>query len=80
MGCLKMFIKKDTRMALINKRASESTREYIGKAIRDFDTEDEWWPIVVDQDGLVEGLSSSWGRGEEIPARKNLTTLVEVLD
>jgi len=77
---VEMFIAKDTRMALINKRASESTREYIGKAIRDFDTEDEWWPIVVDQDNLICGISRVWGRGDEIPARKGLTTLVEVLD
>lgn len=77
---VEMFIAKDTRMALINKRASESTREYIGKAIRDFDTEDEWWPIVVDQDRPIHGISRVWGRGDEIPARKGLTTLVEVLD
>ncbi len=75
-----MFIAKDTRMVLINKRASESTREYIGKAIRDFDTEDEWWPIVVDQDRPIYGISRVWGRGDEIPARKGLTTLVKVLD
>lgn len=75
-----MFIKKDTKMVLINKRASESTREYIGKAIRDFDTEDDWWPIVVDQDRPVRGISAVWMRGDEIPARNGLTTLVKVLD
>lgn len=75
-----MFIAKDTRMVLINKRASESTRKYIGKATKDFDTEDEWWPIVVDQDKPVFGISAVWVKGEEIPARKQLTTLVEVLD
>lgn len=67
-------------MVLINNRASESTREYIGKAIEDFDTEDEWWPIVVDQDRCVFGISGVWHRGDEIPARKGLTTLVKVLD
>lgn len=75
-----MFIAKDTRMVLINKRASRDTKEYIGKAIRDFDTEDDWWPIVVDQDRPIYGISGVWGRGDEIPARNGLTTLVEVLD
>lgn len=75
-----MFVAKDSRMVLINKRASESTKKYIGKAIRDFDTEDDWWPIVVDQDKPVHGISQVWCRGNEIPARKGLTTLVEVLD
>ncbi|MCK9602451.1 MAG: hypothetical protein M0R06_25620 [Sphaerochaeta sp.] len=75
-----MFVAKDSRMVLINKRASESTKEYIGKAIRDFDTEDDWWPIVVDQDSCVFGISAVWHRGDEIPARKGLTTLVKVLD
>lgn len=75
-----MFIAKGTRMVLINKRASESTREYIGKATRDFDTENDWWPIIVDQDRPVFGVSTVWLDGDEIPARKQLTMLVEVLD
>lgn len=66
-------------MVLISARADEG-REYIGKAISNFDTEDEWWPIVVDQDRPVRGISGVWMRGDEIPARKGLTTLVKVLD
>lgn len=43
-------------------------------AIRDFDTEaDEFYPIATEE--FVSGMSTDWEPGEEIPARRGISTV-----
>lgn len=48
-----------------------------GIALRDFDTDEEWYPIAVVKDSFVKGLSPDtyWLPGEKIPCRKSLSIL-----
>lgn len=67
-----MFIKKDTVLEVNHSRSGKWT----GIATEDFDTEkDEWYPIALYQEEVVEGLSTNWVKGEDMPARRGLCTI-----
>jgi len=40
-----------------------------GVATKDFDTEEEFYPIKLDQDEPVHGMSTAWIRGDNMPCR-----------
>lgn len=69
-----MIIAKDTILEVRHNRSGR----FIGIAKEDFDTEDEWYPIAVHQDELVNGLTQSWGRGENVPCRKTMCRISPV--
>lgn len=51
---------------------------YIGIAIKDFDTETaEWYPIKTTQ--YVSGCNNDWCEGEEIPCRRGIDRIVKVI-
>jgi hypothetical protein len=69
-----MKVKKGQRVKVVQSR--KLPRPYFAKATKDFDTElDEWYPLVLDQEARVEGVSSWWGDGAELPERKGITTI-----
>ena len=70
-----MKVKKGT---LLNVKHSRSGN-WKGIATADFDTEvDEWFPIALAEEE-VQGLNRIWIKGEDIPARRNLCTVSEVV-
>lgn len=69
-----MKIAKGTKLLVRSKRKGK----YRGIAGSDFDTEDEWYDIVLDEDEL-EGMVNVWYRGESVPARKGID-FVEVVE
>lgn len=63
-----MKFKKGDRVIVRSSRRGN----YNGIALKDFDTvEDEWYPIAL-CDEVVEGLSTEWVEGEEMPCRRGL--------
>lgn len=45
--------------------------KYLAVAVDDFDTlKDEWYPVAVDQEIPVEGLTQTWQYAEGIPCRR----------
>jgi len=44
-------------------------------ATEDFDTDQEWYPLVLDEDTPVLGLSNKWYKGDEIPCRKGIAVV-----
>lgn len=49
---------------------------YLAVATKDFDTEaDEWYPVTLDQEYL-EGSSTYWERGDEVPCRRGLAIVM----
>jgi len=65
-----MNIKKDTILKIKHSRKGT----FIGKAIKDFNTNDEWYPIVV-EDEEVKGINTIWEKGEDIPCRNSLCSI-----
>lgn len=45
---------------------------FFGRAKRDFNTDEEFYPIISDEIRSIDGLNNSWENGEEIPCRKSL--------
>ena len=65
-----MFIKKDTKLIVNDKR--KGTFKAI--ATRDFDTEtEEFYPVVTQQ--AVSGMVNEWLPGESIPCRKGISAI-----
>ena len=64
-----MKIKKGTRLIVRDRRKGKFEAE----ALRDFDTNDEWYPITPLT--LVAGLTTDWEYGDEIPCRNGLATV-----
>ena len=63
-----MIIKKGTKLYVKHQRKGR----FYGEAYEDFDTEkDEWYPIQAAEH--IEGESSYWTPGEEVPCRNILT-------
>lgn len=63
-----MKIKKDEKLLIDDSRKGI----YIVVADRDFDTEEEEWFPVVLFSTFVNGLNTSWYKGDKIPCRKSL--------
>ena len=47
-------------------------------AVKDFDTNDEWYPVSLTDDYL-EGMSKYWLKGEEVPCRKSLVRSFKII-
>lgn len=60
-----MKIEKGTKLIVRDKGFGT----YLAIANKDFDTDDEWYSVILDENYL-EGEVYVWVRGEEIPARK----------
>lgn len=69
-----MTIKKNTLIQI------NSSRHPIFKAtaIKDFDTNDEWYPVSL-ADDYLEGMSKCWVKGDEIPCRKSLVRTFKII-
>ena len=63
-----MKIKKGTLVKVKHSRSGTWT----GKAYEDFDTEDEWYSLILENPERVEGLNTVWVKGDKMPARKSL--------
>ena len=63
-----MKIKKGTKLLIKDKRKGT----FLAIASEDFDTDDQWYSVILDQDYL-EGMANDWIRGENVPARKGLS-------
>jgi len=49
-------------------------------ATKDFDSEaEEFYPLVV-ADGVVEGVSVRWQKGDSIPCRGSFCKIIKVID
>ncbi len=63
-----MKIKKGQKVKVVGSRSGN----YEAIAVEDFDTEnDEWYPLILDQE-RVDGLSTSWHKGERHDGRRGL--------
>lgn len=69
-----MVITKGTRLKVKHSRKGVFT----ATAAQDFKTEDEWYPVVLDQENDLRGLNNTWVPGENVPCRASLCT-VEVI-
>lgn len=70
-----MLIKKDTLLKINHSRKGI----FVGIAIRDFDTTEEWYPVAVAMQKSVNGLNNVWEKGEEIPCRASFCEIMGVL-
>jgi hypothetical protein len=48
------------------------------QATRDFNTDENWYPVIVADGEMVKGWSKDWHEGDSIPCRKSLVTHLEV--
>ena len=64
-----MKIKKGTLRVVSSRRKGTFEAE----ALRDFDTEDEFYPVTPLSE--VRGLANVWNYGDEIPCRKGLAEI-----
>lgn len=61
-------------------RSRKNPMPYLAKATKDFDTEaDEWWPLILDQDEPVFGITRGWGRGDELSPRRGIDVIEKVV-
>ena len=63
-----MKIEKGTKLLIKDKRSGN----FLAVASENFDTDDEWYSVTLDEDYL-EGAATVWVRGEEVPARKGIS-------
>lgn len=63
-----MKIEKGRKLLIKDKRKGN----FFAIANKDFDTDDEWYDVILDQDYL-EGMANDWVRGESVPARKGIS-------
>lgn len=67
-----MLIRKGQKVKVQGGRGKGN---YIGIAVADFHTEDEWYPIQTTQ--TVTGCRNTWYPGENIPCRKGIDKIEE---
>ena len=67
-----MRIEKGKRLIVRDRRKGRFEAE----ALRDFDTEDEFYPVTPLQ--KVVGLTNEWEYGDEIPCRKGIAYIIAV--
>ncbi|UTC65204.1 hypothetical protein E4O00_03290 [Treponema sp. OMZ 788] len=60
-----MIIKKNTLIQINSSIHSV----FKATAIKDFNTNEEWYPLYL-ADDYLEGASKFWAKGEEVPCRK----------
>ena len=65
-----MKITKGTKLLVRSSRKGN----FLAVANSDFDTDDEWYDIILDQDYL-EGMANDWVKGEHVPARNGIDKL-----
>lgn len=63
-----MIIRKGTKLEIRDRRKGR----FYAIANADFDTNDEWYDVILEQDYL-EGLANDWVRGEHVPARNGIS-------
>jgi len=63
-----MKIKKGTLCFVKHSRSGN----WYGVAYEDFDTEDEWYSLILDEEAGRSGLNTEWEKGEKMPCRKSL--------
>lgn len=68
-----MKILKGTKLRVDDKRKGK----FLAVANSDFDTEDERYDVVLDQNYL-EGMANDWVRGEQVPARNGISKLTVI--
>jgi hypothetical protein len=68
-----MQIKKGSLVKVIHSRKGSFT----GRAAEDFDTSDEFYPIIL-ADNVVEGITTDWEKGELIPCRGSLCEITQI--
>ncbi|MGP1602039.1 hypothetical protein [Treponema sp.] len=66
-----MTIKKNTLVEVCSRHGT-----FHANAIEDFDTDNEWYPLVLSDD-FLEGASKTWFRGEKIPCRKSFVKYIK---
>ena len=67
-----MIIKKGAILDVKHSRSGNWT----GIATEDFDTEkDEWYPLALAQEEIVEGMNIFWEKSNDMPARRGLCTV-----
>jgi hypothetical protein len=71
-----MKIDKDTLLQVKSSRKGN----YKAIALKDFDTEDEWYPVALAENKAIVGMNKAnlWIAGDEVPCRKGLNT-VEII-
>lgn len=62
-----MKIEKGTKLVVRHKRKGT----FLAIANKDFDTDDEWYSVILDEP-FLEGEVHVWLRGEEVPTRKGI--------
>jgi len=62
---------KITKGTILNIK-SVRKGDFEGIASEDFDTNDEWYHVKVNQKESISGLSTIWHYGDEIPCRKGI--------
>lgn len=66
-----MKIKKGQKLRVLDSRKGN----YDAIATADFDTEkDEWYSVKLDQE-RIDGLNTSWFKGESVPCRMGLSRI-----
>lgn len=74
-----MIIQEGTQLTINHSRKGKMNVI----ALREFNTTDEWWPVILDEGERVEGISmqsylrGGWREGDEIPCRSSLVTSYE---
>ena len=72
-----MNIKKGTKLYVNHSRKGK----FYAYAEKDFNTNDEWFPIILSEKSFVQGMNptTNWRSGERIPCRSSLCTLKAVV-
>lgn len=66
-----MKILKGTKLKINHNRKGT----FLAIAANDFDTDDEWYDVILNQDFLV-GYNTDWIRGDSVPARKGMSEII----
>ena len=69
-----MVIKQGTILTINHSRYGI----FQARATRNFDRDDNWYPVVVADGERVQGETRAWCSGDSIPCRKALVTHLEV--
>ena len=71
-----MKIAKGTHLQITSSRKGQ----YMAVAEEDFDTADEWYPVIVGKAQKVVGMSEDWLPGEQIPCRGSFVKELLIID
>ena len=65
-----MKISKGTKLIVNDRRIGN----FFAIANSDFDTDDEWYDVVLDQEHL-SGSANDWIKGEHVPTRNGISNI-----